>query len=53
MGGGGLGCVCHRGKWLLKQRCRDFPGDAVAKTPCSQYRGPGSILGQGARFPLP
>ena len=27
----------------------NFPGVPVAKTLCSQYRGPGSILGQGTR----
>ena len=29
--------------------CRDFPGGPVAKTPCSQYRGLGSIPGRGTR----
>ena len=27
----------------------DFPGGPVAKTPWSQYRGSGSISGQGSR----
>ena len=31
-------------------RSRDFPGGPVAKTPCSQCRGRGSIPGQGIRF---
>ena len=30
----------------------DFPGSAVAKTPCSQCRDPGSITGQGPRSPM-
>ena len=27
----------------------DFPGGPVAKAPCSQERGPGSISGQGTK----
>ena len=30
----------------------DFPGSAVAKTPCSKCRDPGSITGQGPRSPM-
>ena len=32
---------------------RDFSGSPVAKTPCSQCRGPGSIPGQGTRSHMP
>ena len=35
---------------LEKDTSRDFPGGTVAKTPCSQCKGPGSIPGQGPRF---
>ena len=37
-----------------KDPCRDFSGGPVAKTPCSQGRGPGcSISGQGTRSYMP
>jgi len=29
----------------------EFPGGPVARTPCSQCQGPGSILGQGTKIP--
>ena len=32
---------------------RDFSGGPVSKTPCSQYRGPGSIPGQGTGSHMP
>ena len=32
---------------LLKIISKDFPGGLVAKTPCFQWGGPGSISGQG------
>ena len=35
------------GIWISKISLRDFPGGPVAKTLCSEYRGPGSIPGQG------
>ena len=31
----------------------DFPGGPVVKSPCSQYRGPGFIPGQGTRSHMP
>ena len=34
---------------MVKTTNRDFPGGPVAKTPCFQSRGPGSIPGQGTR----
>ena len=38
-------------RWAQKkERPWDFVGGPVAKTLCSQYRGPGSILAQGTRF---
>ena len=33
----------------IKSRIEDFPGGPVAKTPCSQCRGPGSTPDQGTR----
>ena len=38
---------------LKKLDFGDFPGGPVAKTPCSQRRGPGSIPGQGTRSCVP
>ena len=32
---------------------RDFSGSPVARTPHSQFRGPGSIPGQGTRSHMP
>ena len=29
----------------------EFPGGPVARTPCSQCQGQGSILGQGTKIP--
>ena len=34
---------------FFKRKIGDFPGGPVAKTPCSQCRGLGSIPGQGTR----
>ena len=35
----------------LKKHCgRDFPGGPVAKSPCSQYRGPGFDPWSGTVF---
>ena len=39
-------CKEYRRRW-------DFPDGPVAKTPCSQCRGPGSIPGQGTRSHMP
>ena len=36
-------------RFLIEDSGRDFPGGLVAKTPCSQCRGLGSIPGQGTR----
>ena len=37
----------------LKLFSWNFPGGPAGKTPSSQYRGPGSIPGQGTRFYMP
>ena len=34
---------------FTKREREDFPGGPVDKTPCSQWRGPGSIIFQGTR----
>ena len=38
---------------IFKKKIWDFPGGPVAKTPCSQCRGLGSIPGQGTRSHMP
>ena len=38
---------------IKNQALWDFPCGPVAKTSCSQYRGPDSIPGQGTRFHMP
>ena len=37
----------------IKGGSGDFLGGPVAKTPLSQYRGPGSVSGQGTRSHVP
>lgn len=46
------GCLLRGWKiQLFKVRtCWDFTGGPVATTPCSEYRGPWSLPGQGTRF---
>ena len=36
-----------------ENRKQDFPGDPVAKTPCSQCRGPGLIPARETRSHMP
>ena len=38
-------------KYLFRIYCRDFPGGIVAKTPCSQFRGPQFNPGSGNYIP--
>ena len=38
-------------KYSCNSWIRDFPGGAVVKTLCSQYRGTGLIPGQGTKMP--
>ena len=40
-------------KFHFKLDLRDFPGGLAAKTLKSQYRGLGSIPGQGTRYHMP
>ena len=41
--------ICSLTSFLIRRTFQDFPGGPVAKTLCSQCRGPGSIPGQGTR----
>ena len=38
-----------RGERVPKIKDKEFPGGPVARTPCSQCRGPGLIPSQGTR----